>query len=110
MRRGSFDLFQTNFFRAIYACVYTTISYNNEMVLNRIGLYRAERGLSRKDLAALVGVNPQTVGFLERGSYSPSVELALKFAEVFKVPVEALFSLTPFPSLAQQLTGTKKLS
>ena len=77
------------------------------MVNNRIGLYRTERGLSRKDLAVLVGVNPQTIGFLERGSYSPSVELALKLADVFKVPVEALFSLTPFPSLAQQLSGTR---
>jgi len=77
------------------------------MVSNRIALYRSERGLSRKDLAALVGVNPQTVGFLERGSYSPSVDLALKLAEVFKIPVEALFSLNPFPSLAQQLAGTR---
>ena len=70
---------------------------------NRIALFRTERGLSRKDLAALVDVNPQTVGFLERGDYSPSVELALKLAHVFGVPVERLFSLEPFPSLAEEL-------
>lgn len=74
-------------------------------VHNRIALFRTERGLSRKDLAALVDVNPQTIGFLERGSYSPSVELALRLARVFNVPVEALFSLDPFPSLADQLGG-----
>lgn len=73
------------------------------MIHNRIALFRTERGLSRKDLAELVQVNPQTVGFLERGSYSPSVELALRLAEVFGVGVDALFSLEPFPPLAQQL-------
>ena len=72
---------------------------------NRIALFRAERGLSRKELAALVEVNPQTIGFLERGDYSPSVELALKFARLFGVPVERLFSLDPFPSLAEELNG-----
>ena len=75
------------------------------MVHNRITLYRVERGLSRKDLAATVGVNPQTIGFLERGSYSPSVALALKLSAVFGVPVDSLFSLTPFPSLATQIAG-----
>jgi len=74
-------------------------------VHNRIALFRTERGLSRKELAELVDVNPQTVGFLERGSYAPSVELALRLARVFGVSVDALFSLDPFPSLAQQLGG-----
>jgi putative transcriptional regulator len=73
------------------------------MLFNQIGVFRNERGMSRKDLAALVGVNPQTIGFLERGDYSPSVELALKLAKVFGVRVETLFSLEPFPSLADQL-------
>jgi putative transcriptional regulator len=70
------------------------------MVHNQITLFRVERGLSRKDLAAAVGVNPQTIGFLERGTYNPSVELALKLAAVFGVPVDTLFSLNGFPSLA----------
>ncbi len=74
-------------------------------VHHRIALFRAESGLSRKELAGLVDVNPQTIGFLERGDYSPSVELALKLARVFKVPVEQLFSLDPFPSLASELAA-----
>ena len=73
------------------------------MVYNRISTFRVERGLSRKELAERIGVNPQTVGYLERGDYSPSVELALKLSEVFEVRVDRLFSLRPFPSLAQEI-------
>jgi putative transcriptional regulator len=73
------------------------------MIHNRIQLFRTEKGLSRKELAALLDVNPQTIGFLERGTYSPSVELALRLARVFGVRVEALFSLDAFPSLAEQI-------
>ena len=73
---------------------------------NRIALFRAERGVSRRELAEAVSVNPQTIGYLERGDYSPSCELALKIAAYFKVPLEALFSLTPFRPLAETLTRT----
>ena len=76
---------------------------DESMIHNRLNLYRTERGLSRKELAERVDVNPQTIGFLERGDYNPSVELALRLARVFEVPVEALFSLDPFPSLSSQL-------
>jgi putative transcriptional regulator len=72
-------------------------------VHHRIAVFRTESGLSRKELAALVDVNPQTIGFLERGDYSPSVELALKLSRVFKMPVEQLFSLEPFPPLSVEL-------
>jgi putative transcriptional regulator len=73
---------------------------------NRIALFRAERGLSRRALAEAVGVNPQTIGYLERGDYSPSLELAMKIAEQFEVPVELLFSFQPFPSVAAALRRT----
>ena len=71
---------------------------------NRIALFRAEAQISRRQLAEAVGVNPQTIGYLERGDYSPSCELALKLAGYFKVPVEALFSLRPFPPLASSIS------
>ncbi len=70
---------------------------------NRIATLRAERGVSRKDLAEAVSVNFQTIGYVERGDYTPSLELALKIATYFEVPVEVLFSLTPFESLAARL-------
>lgn len=61
--------------------------------------------MSRKALADLVEVNPQTIGFLERGDYKPSLELAMRVAEVFNAPVELLFSFRPFPSVAETLLG-----
>ena len=70
---------------------------------NRIALFRAEQGVSRRDLAEAVAVNPQTIGYLERGDYSPSCELALKIAAFFNVPMEAVFSLRPFRPLAETL-------
>lgn len=70
---------------------------------NRLPMFRAERGMSRRELAELVGVNPQTIGFLERGEYGPSLVLALKIAAVFGVPVETLFALQPFQPLGEQL-------
>ncbi len=70
---------------------------------NRLALFRVERGLSRAALAERVGINPQTIGFLERGHYGPSLELGLKLAAVFGVPVETLFSLTAFRPLASEL-------
>lgn len=72
-------------------------------IYNRIAMFRADTGLTRRELADAVGVNAQTIGFLERGDYKPSLELALSIAEVFGVSVELLFSFEPFPSLSQAL-------
>lgn len=68
-------------------------------IYNRLATYRVDRGWSRRELADALGVNPQTIGYLERGDYAPSVELALKLARLFGAPVEALFSLEPFAPL-----------
>ncbi len=73
------------------------------MLHNRLSVLRAEKGVSRKALADAVGVNPQTIGYIERGDYGPSLELALKIAAYFGVRVDTLFSLEPFKPLAQQL-------
>jgi len=62
-------------------------------------MLRAERGISRRHLADALGVHYQTVGYLERGEYSPSLHLALKIAEYFEVQVEVIFSTTPFPRI-----------
>jgi DNA-binding XRE family transcriptional regulator len=70
---------------------------------NRIALFRTERGLTRRALAEAVDVNPQTIGYLERGDYKPSLELAMKIAAVFEVPIELLFSFSPFPPVADAL-------
>ena len=73
---------------------------------NRLAVLRTERGMSRLDLARILGVNYQTIGYLERGDYSPSLELALRVSEVFGLPVEAIFSLQPLLRLSEQVYGT----
>jgi putative transcriptional regulator len=73
---------------------------------NRLAVLRTERGMSRLDLARTLGVNYQTVGYLERGDYSPSLELAFRVSEVFGLPVEAIFSTQPFVPLSEQVYGT----
>jgi putative transcriptional regulator len=79
-------------------------SYKPASVYNRIALFRADRAVSRRDLAEAVGVNPQTIGYLERGDYKPSLELAMKIAAYFGAPIEALFSFTPFIPIAAALS------
>ena len=70
---------------------------------NRIAVLRAERGLSRQALADAAGVNYQTVGYLERGDYNPSLELAFRLSELFGVPIEAIFSRQPFRPMSEEL-------
>ena len=72
-------------------------------IYNRLAVLRAERGLSRADVANAVGVHYQTIGYLERGDYHPSLQLALRLSAFFQLPVEAIFSLAPFVPLSQQL-------
>ena len=70
---------------------------------NRIALFRAERSMSRRELADAVGVNPQTIGYLERGDYAPSLELGMKIALVFEVPVELIFSFQRFEPVSRTM-------
>ena len=74
----------------------------NDIVHNRIAMLRAERGVSRRELADAVEVHYQTIGYIERGEYSPSLHLALKIAAFFDVPAEVVFSLNPFPRLGDR--------
>ena len=69
-------------------------------VYNRIALLRAEQGVTRRQLADALGVHYQTVGYLERGEYNPSLHLALRIAEFFGLPVETIFSTDPFPRIS----------
>ena len=72
---------------------------DRELVHNRLPLLRADRGMSRADLAAALGIHYQTVGYIERGEYAPSLHLALRIAAFFDLPIEAVFSLEPFGPL-----------
>lgn len=74
----------------------------SDTVHNRIAMLRAERGISRRELSEALGVHYQTVGYLERGEFSPSLHLALRIADYFEVSTEAIFSITPFPRLGSE--------
>jgi DNA-binding XRE family transcriptional regulator len=65
-------------------------------VFNRVEELRLAKGLTRQQLADTVGVHYQTVGYLERGEYSPSLVLALKIAAALEVEVAEVFSIRPF--------------
>ncbi|MCA9323639.1 helix-turn-helix transcriptional regulator [Candidatus Saccharibacteria bacterium] len=77
---------------------------NVYMIHNRIAVFRTDLGLSRQELASMAGVNYQTIGFIERGDYSPSLELAFKLAEVFGVDITDVFSDKPFKPLNERNT------
>ncbi|WP_111511259.1 helix-turn-helix transcriptional regulator [Mycobacterium kyogaense] len=70
---------------------------------NRLAVLRAERKMTRAELAALIEVNPQTIGALERGDHYPSLDLAFRICEIFDLPVEAVFSREPFGPLSTEL-------
>ena len=76
---------------------------SDETIHHRIPVLRAERGMSRRELAEAVGVHYQTIGYLERGEYSPSLALAFRIAAVFDLPLTEVFSDHPFPSLREVL-------
>lgn len=65
-------------------------------VYNRLEQIRTDRGLSRQELADAVGVHYQTIGYLERGEYSPSLSLALRLAAALDTAVGDVFSLYPW--------------
>jgi DNA-binding XRE family transcriptional regulator len=74
---------------------------------NRIAVLRAERGLSRSALADALEINYQTVGYIERGDFNPSLELAFRISEYFGLPIEAIFSRKPFRLLSEEIYGNR---
>ena len=67
---------------------------------SRLEASRAAHEMSRQELADAAEVHYQTIGYLERGEYSPSLALALRIADVLDTPLEQLFSLTPFDEVS----------
>ncbi len=51
--------------------------------------------MTQQQLAEKVGVTRQTIAAIEKGNYSPSLELAFKISIVFNTPLEEVFSYTP---------------
>ena len=60
-------------------------------MINRLRVLRAERGWSQGDLADRLEVSRQSVNAIETGRYDPSLPLAFRIAELFELPIEAIF-------------------
>ena len=67
------------------------------LVTNRITELRTAAGMSQGELGDQVGVTRQTVNAIERGKYSPSLEVAFKIARVLGIPLEAVFQYPDLP-------------
>jgi len=80
---------------------------NGSPLFNRIAVLRAERGLSRSQLAEALDINYQTVGYIERGDFNPSLELAFRISEFFGLPIEAVFSRKPLRPLSEEVYGNR---
>lgn len=65
---------------------------------NRLKVLRAERNWNQADLAEALGVSRQSVNAIETGRFDPSLPLAFRIADLFDLPIEAIFlrdSATP---------------
>ena len=65
----------------------------NNMLKSHLKEYRAKFNMNQSELANRVGVTRQTIGFIEKGTISPSITLVLKLCRVFQCKVEDLFEL-----------------
>ena len=63
------------------------------MLRNRVKELRARHGFTQSDLGKLVDVTRQTIAFIEKGEFSPSITLALKLAKTLEMKVDDLFWL-----------------
>ncbi len=79
-------------------------SYEQGQFHNRLAVLRAERALTRQALADALAINYQTVGYLERGEYNPSLDLAFRISELFGLPIEMIFSRKPFRPMSEELS------
>ncbi|KUP09558.1 XRE family transcriptional regulator [Bacillus coahuilensis m2-6] len=61
------------------------------IVKNRVKELRARHNLTQGALADSVNVTRQTIIALEKGSYVPSLLLAMNIATLFELPVEEIF-------------------
>ena len=60
---------------------------------NRMKEYRARLGLTQEKLAEIVGVRRETIIYLEKGKYNPSLKLAHSIARALEADIEDIFIL-----------------
>jgi len=67
--------------------------FMKECIFNKIYELRIEKGVTQESLAEKVGVSRQTIIAIEKGNYTPSINLALRLAHFFDMPVEKIFEI-----------------
>ncbi len=65
-----------------------------EYIHNEVHKHRKQRKQTQEELAQHLNVSRQTIISIEKGKYTPSVMLALKISQHFKVPLEEIFSIS----------------
>ncbi len=58
---------------------------------NKIKELRARHNLTQQDLAKKVNIRRETIVFLEKGKYNPSLKLAYDISRIFKMTIEDIF-------------------
>ncbi|MBD3213522.1 MAG: helix-turn-helix domain-containing protein [Candidatus Lokiarchaeota archaeon] len=66
-----------------------------KIIKSRVREKREEMDLTQQELGDLVGVSRQTIYYIEKGDYNPSLILAFKIADILKTPVNNLFYREP---------------
>ncbi|TXT64382.1 MAG: hypothetical protein BAJALOKI3v1_220046 [Promethearchaeota archaeon] len=66
-----------------------------KIIKSRVREKREEMDLTQQELGDLVGVSRQTIYYIEKGDYNPSLILAFKISDVLKTPVNSLFYREP---------------
>jgi len=94
----------------IYIIVYLQYLFyicimKSRKIYNRIALLRNEKSITRKELAEKIGVNFQTIGYLEREEYNPSLDLAFRISEIFGLPIHIIFSTEPLKPISELLNS-----
>ena len=65
----------------------------DDKITNQVKEFRVRMGYTQEELADVVGVSRQSINAIERGRYTPSLPLALRFARAFNCTIEDLFQL-----------------
>lgn len=66
---------------------------DKDQMINFVEMFRIKQKISRQELAILVGVHYQTIGYIERGEYAPTLALAMRLANALDCTIEQLFTL-----------------
>ncbi|MHA1106536.1 MAG: helix-turn-helix transcriptional regulator [Promethearchaeota archaeon] len=75
-------------------------------IKSKVKDFREKLGLTQQQLADKIGVSRQTIYYLEKGDYNPSLTISFKLSEIFNEQLDMIFYQEPF---IKDLLGNKTL-